>query len=136
MSEPRGVIPHITVDNGFAAIEFYKNALGAKELTRVPHQDGKRIMHATLEINGGIVHLNDDFPEMCGGKSRTPKAFGGSPVILHLNVPNCDEAVKRAVAAGAKCILAPMDAFWGARYAQIVDPFGYTWSLMHPLPQK
>ena len=23
----------------------------------------------------------------------------------------------------------PMDAFWGDRYAQILDPFGHRWSL-------
>jgi len=128
-----GVIPHLCVDNGFAAIEFYVKALGAKEVMRVPHKDGKRLMHAELIINGATVHLNDDFPEMRGGKSSTPKGLGGSPVTLHMNVPSCDEAVKKAVAAGAKITCEPMDAFWGARYAQVTDPFGHVWAFMHPL---
>lgn len=133
--QPNGVIPHIIVDNCAAAIEFYMEALGAKELMRVPDKDGKRIMHAELEINGGVIYLNDDYPEYWG-KSRTPKAFGGSPVVLHLNVANCDEAFRRAVDAGAKGIMGPSDMFWGARYAQVVDPFGHTWALMHPLTQN
>jgi len=128
-----GVVPHLCVDNGAAAIEFYKNAFGASELSRVPDRDGKRLMHASLGINGGEIYLSDDYPEYRGGKSNTPKAIGGNPVVLHLNVVNCDEAVKKAVAAGAKCTMQPADMFWGARYAQIVDPFGYTWALMHPL---
>jgi PhnB protein len=55
---------------------------------------------------------------------------------MHMNVPNCDEAFKKAVSAGAKPTVQPMDAFWGARYAQVVDPFGHEWSFMHPLPQS
>jgi PhnB protein len=132
---PTGVLPHIVVDDCTAAIDFYTKALGAKELMRMPDKDGKRIMHAELEINGGVIYLNDDYPEY-GGKSRTPKAFGGSPVVLHLNVPNCDESYQRAVNAGAKGIMGPSDMFWGARYAQVVDPFGHTWALMHSLGQK
>jgi PhnB protein len=130
---PKGVVTHMTVNNCAAAIEFYKKALGAKELMNMPEKDGKRVMHAELEINGGILYLNDDFPEYCGGKGRTPQALGGSPITLHLNVPNCDEAVKRAVAAGGKCTMEPIDAFWGARYGQVTDPFGYVWAFMHPL---
>jgi PhnB protein len=133
---PKGVIPHLTVDNASNAIDFYVKGLGAIEKMRVPAEDGKRIMHATLEINGAPVYLNDDFPEMCGGKSRTPKSLGGTPTTLHVNVPNCDAAVKRAVDAGAKCTMEPFDAFWGMRYAVVVDPFGHEWSLAHPLPQK
>jgi PhnB protein len=136
MADDKGVVPHITVENGVAAIEFYKKAFGAAELRRVPDPDGKRIMHAALEINGGLIHLNDDYPEHCDGTSHSPLKLGGSPVTLHMNVLNCDQAVARAAAAGAKVTIAPMDAFWGARYAQVVDPFGHTWALMHPLPQK
>jgi PhnB protein len=41
--------------------------------------------------------------------------------------------VAKAAAAGAEVIMPPMDAFWGARYAQVVDPFGHAWSFAHPL---
>ena len=123
----------LSIRNAAAAIEFYKNAFGAKEASRIPDKDGKRIMHASLEINCGEIYLNDDYPEYRGGKGGTPKAIGGTPITLHMNVANCDEAVKKAVAAGAKCTMQPADMFWGARYAQVVDPYGYTWALMHPL---
>ena len=129
---PRGTIPHLTCENCAAAIEFYVKALGAKEIERMPGQDG-RLMHAEVEINGSVVYLHDDFPEFCDGKSRTPKAFGGSPISLHLNVPNCDEAYHRAVAAGATGTMEPQDVFWGARYAMVKDPFGHEWAFMHRL---
>jgi PhnB protein len=53
---------------------------------------------------------------------------------MHLDVPDCDAAVERAAAAGATVVMAPNDAFWGDRYAVIVDPFGHSWSFAHPLP--
>ena len=57
--------------------------------------DGKRIMHAHLTINGGHLMLNDDFPEY-GGARRAPP---GS-VTLHLQVTDADAAWNRALAAG------------------------------------
>jgi PhnB protein len=27
----------------------------------------------------------------------------------------------------------PWDAFWGDRYAKVLDPFGHEWSFSHPL---
>ena len=45
MSEVSGLIPHLVVKDGAKAIEFYKAALGAEEVARMPIPDG-RIMHA------------------------------------------------------------------------------------------
>jgi PhnB protein len=45
------------------AIAFYQKAFGAVEQARLPAQDGKRLMHACLSINGGTVMLSDEFPE-------------------------------------------------------------------------
>lgn len=136
--QEQGVIPHLVVHDAAAALEFYKKALGATEVMRVPAEDGKRLLHAEIAVNGARVFVRDDFPEYCGqqGKDLTPRGLGGTPVTLHLEVKNCDEAVKRAEAAGAKVMMPPEDAFWGARYAQIIDPFGHSWSFAHPLPGK
>ncbi|MDR3660660.1 MAG: VOC family protein [Mycobacterium sp.] len=120
--------PHLVVGDGAAAIDFYVKAFGATELGRVPGPDGK-LMHAALTISGANVYLNDDFPEMCGGKSQTPKAFGGTPVTIHLQVADVDGAFQRAIDAGATELMAPADMFWGDRYGQVEDPFGHHWSL-------
>ena len=132
------LIPHLVVNDGVAAIEFYKAALGAAEERRVPAEDGKRLMHAQLNIDGLTLMLCDEFPEYCqeGHRHASAKTLGGSPVTLHLNVANCDEAVARAAAAGATVTMPPWDAFWGDRYAKIEDPFGHSWSVSHPLPGK
>ncbi|MGD9692967.1 MAG: VOC family protein [Phycisphaerales bacterium] len=129
-----GVRPHLTVNGADAAIDFYVKALGAKEIhERVRADDGKRLLHGEMLIHGTVVYICDDFPEFCGGKSRDPKKLGGTPIRLHQCVPNCDEAVNRAAAAGATVVGPPSDMFWGDRYGVIEDPFGYEWSFSHPL---
>ncbi|HEY2911537.1 MAG TPA: VOC family protein [Gemmataceae bacterium] len=130
MQKYSGLIPQITVKSGAAAIDFYKAAFGAEELSRMPAPDG-RVMHAHLKIEGSSLFLSDDFPDHCGGVSRLPS--GPLPLTLHVCVKDCDAAIARAVKAGATVQMPATDMFWGDRYGQIVDPFGYTWSLSHPL---
>jgi PhnB protein len=75
-----GVTAHLTIrDNRAAdAIDFYSRAFGAEEIGRHMADDGNRIMHAHLNLNGASLMLNDDFPEY-GGAATPP----GS-VTLHL----------------------------------------------------
>jgi PhnB protein len=124
-----GLIPHLVCDRCADAIEFYKQAFGAEEISRMPAPDGVKLMHAEIRIGGRPVYLCDDFPEHCGGVSRSPRSLGATPVTIHQFVPDCDAAVRRAEQAGAKVELAPQDMFWGDRYAVVTDPFGHSWSL-------
>ena len=126
---PAGVVPYLVVSDGDAAIAFYARAFGAVELHRMSTPDGGRVVHATLSMNGGTLFLSDDFPEMTGGKGRTPEALGGSAVTLHLEVPDVDAAVEQAVAAGATLTMPVADMFWGARFGKVQDPFGHDWSV-------
>jgi uncharacterized glyoxalase superfamily protein PhnB len=122
------IIPHLCCSPASEAIEFYKKAFGAEELTRMPAPDGKRLMHASMRIGKSVIFLNDDFPEYCGGKKNTAIALGGTPVSLHHYVADCDAAIKRAVDAGATIMMPAADMFWGDRYGVVIDPFGHKWS--------
>ena len=122
-----GLIPHLVCSPCEKAIEFYKRAFGAEELSRMPSPDG-RIIHAEMLIGGSPVFLVDDFPEYCGGNSSTAIALKGTPVTIHRYVPNCDAAIKRAQDAGATVVMPAADMFWGDRYGAVVDPFGNKWS--------
>jgi PhnB protein len=125
-----GVIAHLVCAGAADAIDFYRTAFGAEEQTRLPGPDGK-LVHAAVFINGAMVMLMDEFPEM-GGLS--PTSLGGSPVTLHLTVPDVDAAFERAVAAGATVVMPVEDQFWGDRYGCVRDPFGHLWSLATPRP--
>jgi PhnB protein len=126
------VLPHLVVDDAAAAIDFYVKAFDAVERGRVPGPDGK-LIHAAVEVNGSVVMLNDDFPEMSGGKSMTPKSLGGTPVTIHLVVDDVDKKFQRAIDAGATVVHPLEDQFWGDRYGVLQDPFGHQWSLGQPV---
>ena len=126
---PVGVYPYLTVKGGDAAIQFYKRAFGAVEEYRNLAQDGKRIMHARIRINGAAILLSDDFPEFHGGGEAPPP----SAVTIHLEVDDADKWWKRAVDAGAEIKMPLADQFWGDRYGQLKDPFGHSWSIAAPV---
>lgn len=126
---PGGITPHLVCRDAAAAIDFYTRAFGAEEMVRLPGKDG-RLVHAALRINGGMVMLVDEFPDM-GGAS--PATLGGSPVSLHMMVPDATAAIETAVAAGATLTMAAQPMFWGDLYGVVTDPFGHVWSLATPL---
>lgn len=138
--QPQGVVPHLVIEGAAEALDFYKNALGATELMRMPTEDGKRLMHGAMIVNGCHIYVVDDFVEyrdQCsGGKVMGPKATGATSFVLHLHVPDCDAAVKRATEAGCTVLMAPHDAFWGDRYGQVLDPYGHAWSFAHTLKKN
>jgi PhnB protein len=61
--------------------------------------------------------------------ARGPKAFGGSPVTLHLYVADVDAVARQAVAAGAKERRAVKDQFYGDRSGTFEDPYGHVWHI-------
>lgn len=117
--------PHLIVQGGAKAIEFYRNALGAEEVMRMAAPDGK-IMHAELKIGDSQLYICDEFPEW---GARSPQSIGGTPVSVHVYTENVDSLFKRATDAGAQPQMPPTDMFWGDRYAKILDPFGHSWGL-------
>ncbi len=119
------VTPHLICDGTAAAIDFYKRAFGAIELTRLPTPNGK-VMHASIKIGDSIVMMNDEFPEM---GALGPKNRKGTSVTLHLFVDDVDKSFARAVKAGATVKMPVQDMFWGDRYGAVEDPFGHSWSL-------
>jgi PhnB protein len=127
------IIAHLVVGGANKAIEFYKKAFGAEEVMRMPAEDGERLMHAHLKVDGTELFLVDDFPEYHNGKSSDPLKLGGCSVTFHQYVPDADAAIAKAAAAGATVTMPAQDMFWGDRYGQVVDPFGHTWSFAHKL---
>lgn len=123
------VTPYLCVRGATKAIEFYKNAFGATERSRMPGPDGERLMHAEIEIGGSVVMLSDEWPEF-GGASKSPQTLGGTTQVLHIYSSDVDAAYKQAVQAGAESLMKPEDMFWGDRYCQVRDPFGHVWGLL------
>lgn len=117
--------PYMTVRDAAAALAFYKAAFGAEEMFRLT-EPGGRIGHAEFRIGDSPIMLSDEYPDF---GALSPAALGGTPIKMMLYVPDCDEAVKRAVAAGATVLRVPADQFYGDRTAMVADPFGHGWYL-------
>lgn len=127
---PIGLIPYLTIPSrgGQAAVEFYRAAFGAEELFRNLADDGERLMHSRLTINGSLIMLSDEFPEY--GQTPDIKPEG---VALHLQVDDADEWWNRALVAGGIPVMPLADQFWGDRYGRLMDPFGHCWSIGAPI---
>ncbi|MCU0246335.1 MAG: VOC family protein [Bryobacter sp.] len=133
MRATSGIVPHLVVDGGAEAIEFYKKAFGAEVTELHLAADEKRVAHAGLFLNGQHVYVCDDFPELRNGVSSLPDLTKPAAVTLRLQVADCDAVYQQAMAAGASAIMPPADVPWGDRYAIIRDPFGHIWSIAHAL---
>lgn len=117
------VTPYLTLSDANKAIEFYKKAFNAIEKQRMPSEDGKKLMHAELEIAGGRLFLADDFQ---GGGGQPSKMS----VFLGLDkAKQVDQLAASAKAAGAKINQEPQDMFWGDRFGKLTDPFGHAWAI-------
>jgi PhnB protein len=119
---PPGLTPYLTIRGGRGqeALAFYAKAFGGRELFRNLAEDGKRLLHARVEINGAVVFLSDDFR----GDAEAPAGVG-----LHLQVDDADAWARRAADAGAEVVMPVTDMFWGDRYGQLRDPFGHSWTV-------
>ena len=134
---PPPIQAHICVKGGLDAVAFYKKAFAAECPFHQMADDGKRVMHANIELFGSEVMLHDEFPEY-DGSVLSPLSRGGASMAININLPTpaeVDAAVARAGSAGADVVLAAQDTFWGARYGRVRDPFGHIWAFNAPLKE-
>jgi PhnB protein len=119
------VTPYLYVRSATAAMDFYKNVFGAKEIVRMAGSNGK-IMHAELRIGDSIVMLADENPQ---NGVMSPQTVGGFSGGLHLYVENVDAVIQKAIESGAKMLRPIKDQFYGDRSGSVLDPFGHMWSV-------
>jgi PhnB protein len=132
------VTAYLTVQGGLDAIAFYQRAFGAELLTHKIADDGKRILHAALDVFGTMIMLSDEFPEY-EPDSKAPASVGATTFTLHVGFDDpaqVDAAIAKAAAAGCTVTMPAMDAFWGMRYGRLKDPFGHAWAFGAPLPDQ
>ena len=119
------VTPYLALRDAAKAIAFYKEALGATELYRLPMPNGK-LGHAELQIGNSRIMVSDESPEW-GNKSA--KSLGGTPIGLCMYTDNVDALAERFLKAGGKVVRPVENQFYGDRSGTFEDPEGYTWTL-------
>lgn len=119
------VIAGLTLAHCAQAMDWYERALGAERIMSMPAPDGKSVWHAEMRVGNTVLYMNDEMPGM---SAVPPSAEHIAPVGFWIWTTDCDAAYKRAVDAGAKATMPPMDMFWGDRTGTVTDPHGYRWT--------
>jgi PhnB protein len=121
------IAPMLSVRNGARAVDFYKNAFGARELFRIDDPGGAVV--ARLAVDAAEFWVADESPEH---KNYSPESLGGGTVRMVMIVADPDAAFERAVAAGG-AVVSPVKNDYGWRLGRVVDPFGHHWEIGKPL---
>ncbi|WP_327289501.1 VOC family protein [Streptomyces sp. NBC_01198] len=121
--------PHLVVRDVTRAAEWYAQALGAQERSRIPLPGGK-VLTIELAFGDSTVMIADEFPEQ---GIVSPLTLGGTYGALQISTDDVDTLWKRALDAGAEVFHPLADTFWGERHGQVIDPFGHRWGLSQHL---
>ena len=117
---------YLNVKGAAEAIEFYCSVFGAKEIYRLVDPGDGRIGHAEIQFGDELMMISDEYPDF---GALSPIAFGGSPVKLHLTVPDVDDTFAKAIAKGSIEVRGVKDQFHGSRSGVLTDPFGHVWHI-------
>ena len=118
--------PYLNVKGAAEAIEFYCTAFEATINFRLEDPQDGRIGHAELQFGNTRMMISDEYPDF---GALSPSAYGGTPVKLHLSVPDADSTFARAISNGAVEIRAVKDEFYGSRSGMLIDPYGHIWHI-------
>jgi PhnB protein len=113
------------------AIRLYETALGAKtgpisrygdapQMGAKP-EDRNLVMHASLEIGGGLIMISDTPPE------RPTPTDSNVQISLQYDDAAAMEKAFNALAAGGTITMPLGDMFWGAKFGMLTDAFGIHW---------
>lgn len=122
----QAVFPMLVCQSPEAEMSFCTAAFGAVEQVRRAGPDGSPI-HIAMRINDAFLVVQAEFPDVLA--SRAPSPDASSPVVIFVYVADVDQAVERAVAKGARILIAAQNQFWGDRTARIIDPSGHVWTV-------
>jgi len=117
--------PFLAIPRAADALAFYRDVFGAR-IVDVTEFDGV-VAHADLDFGTGRMQLGEPSPTY---HLVAPPEGEDDCFSMGLYVPDVDDVVERAVAAGATVREAPSDFISGDRLAGIRDPFGIRWSIM------
>ncbi|HLV04858.1 VOC family protein [uncultured Georgenia sp.] len=120
--------PLVVASPAAAAVDFYREVLGARVVTRMDGPDGS-VWHCELDLGLGRMTVMDPNPQF-----HTVANDPGSDDVtfsLAVYVPDVDATLARARERGARVREEATDfPVTGDRYASVQDPFGVRWSIM------
>jgi PhnB protein len=114
------VTPYFFVERAADFLAFLIQGLGGKEIGR--HMNDDRIANAQVQLGTSTVMVSEASP-----------AFPAMPASHYLYVESADEAMSKALTAGATQIMAVADMPYGDRQGGVRDKHGNLWWLSQRL---
>jgi PhnB protein len=107
--------PYLVVSDAKATLDFLEAGFGTERLRCITRPDGK-IVHAEARIDDSVVMLSD-------------AAEGWPPVAAHVHiyVQDVDASYARAIEAGAKSVMVPVQKEDADKRGGVQDSGGTTW---------
>jgi PhnB protein len=116
-SDCPAVSPYLHVEETARLIDFLQRAFDGVEVGRVTMPDGK-IAHARVKLGDSMVMMSLPHPP-----------FPSQPVTMYHYVADVDATYQQALVAGAESVFAPMNTFYGDRFACVKDFAGNFWAI-------
>ena len=115
------------------ALAFYAKALGGKVVmkmtwgespmaSKMPAEWGKKIIHATFELDGQTLGAADSPP----GYYKTPQ---GLSITLNIDAPAEADKVFKLLSENGSVQMPCQETFWALRFGMCVDRFGIPWMI-------
>ncbi|HEY1662316.1 MAG TPA: VOC family protein [Verrucomicrobiae bacterium] len=118
------------------AIEFYKQALGAKVNLLMRYKEAPpeaqpniapgnkdKVMHASLQIGQATMLASDGH---CQGKPK----FEGNAISLILKTPAEVDKAFQALSEGGQVSMPAGETFFSKRFGMLTDKFGVMWMVL------
>ncbi|ARE01117.1 VOC family protein [Lactococcus lactis] len=139
--------PYLTFNNTKEALDYYKDVLGATNISRLPlaeeqaEQFGVPIekasdltMHSQCDILGSTIMAADNFMKV------DPLVYDSISILIDLDsedeqaVSQADAFWNKAVESGTVTVNLPFEnQFWGGKMGDFTDKYGVRWMLhAHP----
>lgn len=139
--------PYLTLNNTKEALEYYKEVLGATNVSRMPVASAQAeqfgvpaekaadlTMHSQFDVLGSTVMAADNFMQM------EPLVYDAVCILIDLNSEDSAESEKanvfwkKAVDSGTVKVNLPYEEqFWGGKMGDFTDKYGVRW-MLHAQP--
>ena len=128
------IVPFIGYEDAASAIEWLERAFGFREERDQRHEEGGRITHAELRLDGATIYIAspDGYasPRTVRAESEAARRAYDNPWVIdgHFVVVGDVEAhYERARAGGATILREPEEPGIGFRIYAAEDPEGHRW---------
>jgi PhnB protein len=129
-TQKTSIAPWLSVHDGNAAVEFYKNAFGAEETYRLNDPEAGGVV-VRLSVEGAEFWISGSATEE---KNQNHDPLGGDTVRMVLIVADPESFFDKAVEAGAIEVF-PVGEEHGWKLGRVVDPFGLHWEIGHQIEE-